>query len=246
MDEPLTPAPSAAGGERAAELAPSELDVAAVDEGGLERRSPWMRVLRGSAVALVLGLLVLLVWATLAASRGQNLVTQIATGKNPAAPAFTLSVIWPHDETWPADARPALTDGRLSLRELRGHPVVLNFFASWCVACKDEALLLHAEAQQRAGRVLFLGVDVQDLTGDARAFARKYRINYVAVRDRSNATYNAYGLTGVPESYFIDSRGRIVVHIPGEATRSTLDQGITAITSGQKGGTLPGGAHETP
>src|SRR5216684_6692483 len=110
----------------------------------------------------------------------------------------------------PGCARCALADGRLSLRKLRGHPVVLNFFASWCVACKDEARLLHAEAQRRAGKVLFLGIDVQDLTGDARAFARTYRINYVAVRDSSNTIYNAYGLTGVPESYFIDARGRIV------------------------------------
>jgi cytochrome c biogenesis protein CcmG/thiol:disulfide interchange protein DsbE len=202
-----------------------------------------MRVLRASAVALVFGLLALLLWAMLAASRGANLVSQIAKGKDPAAPAFTLTVIWPHDETWPADARRALANGRLSLRALRGHPVVLNFFASWCVACKDEARLLHAEAQQRAGKVLFLGIDVQDLSGDARAFARKYRINYVAVRDRSNTIYNAYGLTGVPESYFIDARGRIVVHIPGEATRSTINRGVAAITSGQKGGTLPGGAH---
>ena len=199
--------------------------------------------MRGSVVVLVVALLALLVWALLASSRGQNLVSQIAEGKDPPAPAFTLSVIWPHSRTWPPDARHLLSDGRLSLRELRGHPVVLNFFASWCVACKDEARLLHVKAQQSAGRVLFLGVDVQDLTGDARAFARKYQINYVAVRDRSNATYSAYGLTGVPETYFIDSRGRIVVHIPGEATRSTIDQGIAAITAGGRGGTLPGGAH---
>jgi len=202
-----------------------------------------MRALRASAAALVLGLLALLVWGTLAAGRGQNLVNEIARGNKPAAPAFTLGVIWPHGETWPPGTRRALADSRLSLRELRGHPVVLNFFASWCVACKHEARLLHAEAQQRAGRVLFLGIDVQDLTGDARAFARKYRLNYVAVRDRSDGTYAAYGLTGVPESYFIDSRGRIVVHIPGEATRSTLDEGIATITSGREGGTLPGGAH---
>jgi len=208
-----------------------------------ERRSPAMRLLRVVAVALVLGMLALLIWALLASSRGANLVRQIADGKKPQAPPFTLSVIWPHDETWPSAARGALADGRLSLRELRGHPVVLNFFASWCVACKDEAPLLHREAQQRAGKVLFLGVDIQDLTGDARGFARKHQINYVAIRDGSNATYSAYGLTGVPESYFIDGRGRVVAHIPGEVTRSTLDQGIAAITSAHKGGTLPGGAH---
>lgn len=223
---------------------PRDQGAPAIEKGDERpRRSRFMRILRSSTIFLVLGVLALLVWATLAASRGENLVSQISKGEKPAAPVFSLSVIWPHAETWPADPRQAIADGRLSLRELRGHPVVVNFFASWCVACKDEAPLLHAEAQRRAGQVLFLGIDVQDLTGDARAFARKYKINYVAVRDRSNATYSAYGLTGVPESYFIDGRGRIVVHIPGEATRATLDQGIAAIMSGQKGGTLPGGAH---
>lgn len=230
MAEPLSPEAPTAGSAEA-------------DDEADERRSLWMRLLRASAVALVVGLLALLVWSLLASSRGANFVSQIGKGEKPAAPAFTLSVIWPHSETWPVAARLALSDGRLSPRELRGHPVVLNFFASWCVACKDEAHLLHATAQEQAGKVLFLGVDVQDLTGDARAFARKYEINYVAVRDRSNSTYSNYGLTGVPESYFIDSRGRVVVHIPGEATQSTIAQGILAITSRHKGGTLPGGAH---
>ena len=179
----------------------------------------------------------------LAASRGPNLVREIADGKRPVAPPFTLDVIWPHAETWPAGVTRALAGGRLSLAELRGHPVVLNFFASWCFACKQEAPLLHAEARARAGKVIFLGVDVEDLTGDARGFARKYGINYVAVRDKSNSIYSAYGLTGVPETYFIDARGRAVAHIPGEATRATLDQGIASISSPGKGGTLPGGAH---
>lgn len=203
------------------------------------------RLLRVIAVSLVVGMLALLVWALLAASKGSNLVRQIADGKKPAAPPFTLSVIWLHSETWPLAAARALSDGRLSLRELRGYPVVLNFFASWCVACREEAPLLHQEAQRRAGKVLFLGLDVQDLTGDAPDFARKYQINYVAICDRSNTMYSAYGLTGVPETYFIDTRGRIVAHIPGEVTAATLNQGIAAITSTRKGGTLPGGAHVT-
>lgn len=111
---------------------------------------------------------------------------------------------------------PALSDGRLSLEELRGHPVVVNFFASWCVACKDEEPLLHQEASRRAGKVLFLGLDVQDLTGAARDFARKYHIKDVAIRDRSNAVYTAYGLMGVPESFFIDPRGRVTPTFPAK------------------------------
>jgi hypothetical protein len=62
---------------------------------------------------------------------------------------------------------------------------------------------------------VFVGIDVQDLTGDARAFARKYRINYVSLRDSGNSAYSAYGLTGVPETYYIDARGRAVAHAIG-------------------------------
>jgi cytochrome c biogenesis protein CcmG, thiol:disulfide interchange protein DsbE len=217
-----------------------ELESREQEEQG--RSSPLMRFLRLVASALVVGLLVLLVWGLLSSSRGASFVRQIADGKRPPAPPFTLAVIWPHTETWPKGAAP-FANRRLSLRELRGRPVVVNFFASWCVACKQEAPLLHAEAQARAGTVIFLGVDVQDLSGDAQSFARKYGINYVAVRDKSNAIYNAYGLTGVPETYFIDARGRAVAHIPGEATRTTLAQGIASIRSPRRGGTLPGGAH---
>ena len=179
-------------------------------------RSLLVRLLRVAAVSLVLAMLALLIWALLASNRGATLVSQIADGKNPAAPPFTLSIIWPHSETWPPTAVPALSDGRLSLEELRGHPVVVNFFASWCVACKDEAPLLHQEASRRAGKVLFLGLDVQDLTGAARDFARKYHIKDVAIRDRSNAVYTAYGLTGVPESFFIDPRGRVTPTFPAK------------------------------
>ena len=191
-----------------------------------------MTALRYCASALVLGLLALLVYATLAAGRGRSLVEQISEGKKPPAPAFALGVLWPHTETWPKDAVAALGDGRLSLSELRGHPVVLNFWASWCVACKEEAPLLHAAARAHAGNVLFLGLDIQDLSGDARDFARQYRMNYVSVRDGGGGTYSAYGLTGVPETYYIDARGRIVAHSPGEVSRSDLEQGIAAATSG--------------
>src|SRR6266705_1334728 len=91
------------------------------------------------------------------------------------------------------------------------------------------------------------GGDVKDLSGDARGFARKYKLNYVSVRDGSGAkTWNSYGLTGVPETYFLDARGRIVAHIPGAVSAQTLEEGIATITKPSRGGTLQGGAHVTP
>lgn len=216
------------------------------NSGEPERRSPWLAILKYLTLLLVASVLALLVWATLAASRGQNLVEKIAAGKKPTAPAFSLDVLWPQTATWPKGLRPALLDGKLSLAELRGWPVVLNFWASWCTACKEEAPILRAGAHAQAGKVVFLGLDVQDLSGDARGFARANGMNYVSVRDGGNSMYQAYGLTGVPESYFIDPRGRIVAHIPGAVSRTTLAQGIAAITGTANGGTLRGGAHQTP
>jgi cytochrome c biogenesis protein CcmG/thiol:disulfide interchange protein DsbE len=212
-----------------------------------EPRSPLMYGLKLVAVAAVVGLLVLLVWATLAAGRGSSLVARIAAGKKPAAPGFNLGVIWPHTETWPPELAAAAGDGKLDLRELRGHPVVLNFWASWCIPCREEAPILHAAAARHRGQVVFVGVDVKDLTDDALAFARKYQVNYVSARDGSgDKTWSRYGLTGVPETYFIDASGRIVAHIPGAVSARTLEEGLATITGASGGGTLPGGAHVTP
>ena len=185
-------------------------------------------LLKWLAIALIAGLLALLVWSVVAGKRGSELVHAIAAGKKPAAPAFALPVIWTEAPTWPAPARRLLTHGKLALSALRGRPVVLNFWASWCAPCKDEAPLLAEVAREYAGRVLFLGIDTQDLRSDARAFARKYGIDYASVADISQQTYSVYGLTGVPETYFLDARGRIVAHTPGEVVRSSLVRGIRA------------------
>lgn len=206
-----------------------------------------MAALKAVAVAAVVGILALLIWATLAASRGQNFVGKIAAGKRPPAPAFDLSVLWPDTKTWPRSLVPAIGGDKLSLGQLRGHPVVLNFWASWCIPCREEAPILRAGALRHRGQVVFVGIDVQDLTGDGRAFAHKYGIDYVSLRDNGNSAYNAYGLTGVPETYYIDSRGRAVAHAIGVVSTATLEQGIAAITGhAGTGGTFRGGAHVGP
>jgi cytochrome c biogenesis protein CcmG/thiol:disulfide interchange protein DsbE len=121
----------------------------------------------------------------------------------------------------------------VAVAELRGQPVVLNFWASWCVPCKQEAPLLAAAARERRGEVVFLGIDVQDFKSDARRFLRRFKTNYVSVRDGGGSTYAGYGLTGVPETYYLDARGRIVAHSPGEVRRSELEAGIAQAVRGE-------------
>ena len=197
-----------------------------------ERPSAWLRLLRLAVLSVVVGLLSLLVWATLSAGRGSSLVSRIAAGEAPSAPAFSLEVLWLRAETWPAAARRRLADGRLDLDELRGRPVVINFWASWCIPCRDEAPILNASARAHAGDVVFLGINVQDLRGDALAFSREFDTPYVSVRDRGNRTYEDYGLTGVPETYYLDARGRIVAHALGAISRTSLEQGIAQAIGG--------------
>ncbi len=185
-----------------------------------------MRALQVVSVGVVLGLLALLVWRIVVHGSGTRLVSLVREGKKPAAPKFDLDVIWARAQTWPADARTALADGNVSVGELRGRPVVLNFWASWCIPCKEEAPLLAASARRHRGQVLFLGIDVQDFKSDARRFLRRFETPYVSVRDGGGSTYSGYGLTGVPETYWLDARGRIVAHYPGEIDGEQLEQGI--------------------
>ena len=210
--------------ERGSEPSPPE----AGEEPRRAPPHPLVRALQLLALAGVAGLLALLVWRVVHAGRGGHLVAEVRSGKKPAAPQFSLPVLWSRDQTWPAAARRALADQQLSLRELRGHPVVLNFWASWCIPCKHEAPLLAASARAHSGRVAFLGIDVQDFSSDARKFMKHFDAPYVSVRagDGKSGVYEDYGLTGVPETYWLDPRGRIIDHYPGEISREQLEAGI--------------------
>ncbi len=168
--------------------------------------------LTGQALALVAvaGLLGLLVW---------RLTHQTHAPKiGGPAPNFTLRRI---------DA-----GGKLDLASLRGKPVVINFWASWCVPCKGEAAMLEqAWNQYKSQGVVFVGVDYHDVTSDARTFMSHHGITYPIVQDGSGSIGDRYGLTGVPETYFVDRQGRLVgTHIVGTITNqaSAFRSGIRA------------------
>jgi cytochrome c biogenesis protein CcmG/thiol:disulfide interchange protein DsbE len=87
---------------------------------------------------------------------------------------------------------------------------VLNFWASWCDPCKAESPLLqrwHERLAKQGG--LVLGVDVQDLSGDARAFVDEYRLTYPMLRDGPGDLRDDFGILGLPETFVVDRQGRI-------------------------------------
>jgi cytochrome c biogenesis protein CcmG, thiol:disulfide interchange protein DsbE len=113
-------------------------------------------------------------------------------------------------------AAPRMELGRLSgggsesLADYRGKVVVLNFWASWCDPCRRESPLLerwHRRLTGRGGTVL--GVDVLDVTSDARAFVREYGLSYPMLRDGGGDSLQNFGVVAYPETFVIDRRGRI-------------------------------------
>jgi cytochrome c biogenesis protein CcmG/thiol:disulfide interchange protein DsbE len=91
-----------------------------------------------------------------------------------------------------------------------GKPVVVNFWASWCGPCADEAPALKDAARRYADTVTFVGIDVQDVDSDAQAFLRKYGITYLNGSGNAGPISIQYGMRGVPETYFIAPDGRLI------------------------------------
>lgn len=114
----------------------------------------------------------------------------------------------------------AFDGSRIAVADLRGQPVVLNFWASWCVPCKQEAPVLAAAARSSPG-VQFLGAGIQDAEAPARAFQQQFQAPYPVGLD-TGAGYLRYGVTGPPETYFIDSAGTVRYRFLGPLDAATL------------------------
>lgn len=100
--------------------------------------------------------------------------------------------------------------GEESLAAYRGRWVMVNFWASWCVPCRDEAKALNRLQEERGGpSFTVVGVDSNDLSPDARAFVKRYGVDYPQLRDAHDELNHEFGTTGVPESYLFDPRGRL-------------------------------------
>jgi thiol-disulfide isomerase/thioredoxin len=112
------------------------------------------------------------------------------------------------------------------LAQLKGTPVVLNIWASWCGPCRDEAPLLSAAAHTYGNRVQFLGVDILDQTNAAVAFTKEFHVPYPSVSDPLGDIRNDLGLLGQPDTIFIDAQGTKVKTLSGALTARLLDSEI--------------------
>jgi cytochrome c biogenesis protein CcmG/thiol:disulfide interchange protein DsbE len=201
-------------------------------------------------VILGAGLLVaLLAYGLTTTGTDDSIDQRLADGRSAPAPGFSLEVL--ERGSLPPrlsgiGGRP-MADGKLGSSELRGTPFVLNFWASWCEPCRQEAPVLE-ERWARWGRrgVLFLGLDMQDLREDARDFLRENGTTYPTIRDPGKETARHYGATGIPETYFVSRAGRVVAHVVGVVSAAQLDSGIASARSGRLLGKEQGGERRAP
>ena len=124
-------------------------------------------------------------------------------------------------------------EGTGSLSDYRGRWVLVNFWASWCLPCRDESPALESfYRRHRAQHFTVLGIDTRDLSGDGRAFVARYGITYPQLRDGDGDRADDFGNTGVPENFLVNPRGRLALIRRGPVDRSYLDQFVAPLLGG--------------
>jgi cytochrome c biogenesis protein CcmG/thiol:disulfide interchange protein DsbE len=117
----------------------------------------------------------------------------------------------------------------VELASLRGRPALINFWASWCRPCKQEAPELERFAMTLGDRGSLVGVDWNDRADNARAFVAESHWTYPVLRDPDGDVGNAYGLRGLPTTFVLDSSGHIVETLRGPQTVASLGQGLSSV-----------------
>jgi cytochrome c biogenesis protein CcmG, thiol:disulfide interchange protein DsbE len=207
-------------------------------------RSPLRLAGRIAAALIGVAFVALLAYGLVTKSPDRTVDEGLRKSGSVAAPALSQPVLQRGDLGEPLGSRVGRVLGgpRVSLAQLRGTPVVLNFWASWCDPCRAEApVLQRAWSRERARGVLFLGLNMQDITDDAHAFARAANVSYPSLRDPSNGVAHRWGVTGLPETFFLSAQGRVVGHVVGAVSPAQLAAGIAAAGAGRALGVESGG-----
>jgi thiol-disulfide isomerase/thioredoxin len=182
------------------------------------------------AAAVLAGVLLIIVLATGWAGGGNSGVTTI--GGNPSAVVYSAG----HRPLAPAFTGTTLTGSKLSFSSYRGTVVVLNFWGSWCVPCREEASILAAVAgKYQPSAVSFLGVDVRDTTASALAFTHGFHVTYPSVSDQSSAITLEFAakvpIAATPTTLVVDRTGHIAGAVFGTVTYSGLTAILAKVTA---------------
>ena len=132
---------------------------------------------------------------------------------DPVAPGFMLDSL-----TAPGQ--------HITLSQYQGKPLIVNFWASWCEPCQQETPLLASWYTGQHGHVIVVGLDENDTASSAVAFAKAKGVKYPIGVDPQLAAANAYGVTGLPQTFFLNAQHRIVDHVLGAVTTADLDKGL--------------------
>jgi cytochrome c biogenesis protein CcmG, thiol:disulfide interchange protein DsbE len=128
-----------------------------------------------------------------------------------------------------------LQGGTVSLASLKGKAVVVNFWASWCPPCRDEAPILNQAALKYSQQgVVILGIVYNDTAEAAKAFAQEYKLGFPILLDNETGKRAAidYGLISVPETFFVDTTGKIRFRHIGPVNTEMMDEKISELLKG--------------
>lgn len=185
------------------------------------QRSRWSSAAWITACLLMI-VLVVGIWMRVGGQRaGANLTNSIISGDRPVAPALPTTEI-------PRDGAPGLPDWYRAGPEgqrpnANGQVLVVNWWASWCGPCKQEAPVLRRISEEYRGKVTVVGLNAgsKDLESDARAFVRSAGFRFTIVRgDRTDE--DAWGINGFPETFIVGTDGRISAFVNGPIDEETL------------------------
>ena len=137
----------------------------------------------------------------------------------PTAPGFTVAALG--------------RTGSVSLSQYKGRPVIVNFWASWCGPCQQETPLLASWYKQEHGQIALIGLDENDTTAHALAFAHAKGVTYTLGFDPHLIVTSPYDVSGLPETFFLNAQHRIVEHVLGAMTKADLAEGVSLMDAAQ-------------
>jgi len=136
----------------------------------------------------------------------------------------------------PAFTLPGLSGGTLRSNDFDGRVTVINFWASWCVPCREEAPVLASLVRAWSPEgVRFLGIVENDTVAAARRFERRHRLPWPSAIDGDRGVADAFGVRGVPESYIIGADGQLVAKVLGRLHEGQLDGAIAGALAQRNG-----------